>query len=135
MGAVKVESITMKYEFGLAAGTTAIGTHKLGILPAGAIITKAWIDVDTTFTSATDAATISLGYTGQAAAFDAAIAISAGANAWDAAVPRVSDGAAAGAVGTYIAIGASPVEVIAVVAVEVLTAGKGYLFIEYVVND
>lgn len=134
MGAVKVESITMKYEFGLAAGTTAIGTHKLGILPAGAIITKAWIDVDTTFTSATDAATISLGYTGQAAAFDAATAISTGTT-WDAAVPRVSDGAAAGAVGTYISVGTSPVEVIAVVAVEVLTAGKGYLFIEYVVND
>lgn len=134
MGAVKVEKVIMKYEFGLAAGTTAIGAHKLGVLPAKATITKAWIDVDTTFTSATDAATIALGYTGAAGAFDAAIAISAGGDVWDAAAPRVSDAAAAGAVGTYVVIGSSPVEVLATIAVEALTAGKGYLYVEYVVN-
>ena len=133
MGAVKVEKVIMKYEFGLAAGTTAIGAHKLGVLPARATITKAWIDVDTTFTSATDAATIALGYTGAAGAFDAAVAISAGTD-WDAAAPRVSVGAADGAVGNYVVIGASPVEVLATVAVEALTAGKGYLYVEYVVN-
>ena len=133
MGAKKVEKVIMKYEFGLAAGTTAIATHKLGVLPAKATIIKAWIDVDTTFTSATDAATISLGYTGSAAAFEAATAISTGTT-WDAAVPRVSDAAADGAVGNYVVIGSSPVEVVAVVAVEALTAGKGFLYIEYVLN-
>lgn len=134
MGATKVEKVIMKYEFGLAAGTTAIAAHKLGVLPAGATITKAWIDIDTTFTSATDAATIALGYTGAAGAFDAAMAISDVSNPWDAAVPRVSVGAADGAVGNYVVIGASPVEVLATVAVEALTAGKGYLYVEYVVN-
>jgi len=134
MRAVKVENVTMKYEFGANAKTTAIGAHKLGVLPARATITKAWIDVDTTFTSATDAATIALGYTGAAGAFDAAIAISAGGDVWDAAAPRVSDAAAAGAVGTYVVIGASPVEVLVTVGVEALTAGKGYLYVEYVVN-
>lgn len=134
MGAVKVEKVIMKYEFGLAARTTTIGAHKLGVLPARATITKAWIDVDTTFTSATDAATIALGYTGAAGAFDAAVAISAVGDVWDAAAPRVSDAAAAGAVGTYVVIGSSPVEVLATIAVEALTAGKGYLYVEYVVN-
>ena len=135
MGATKVEKVIMKYEFGVAAGTTAIGAHKLGVLPAGAIITKAWIDIDTTFTSATDAATIALGYTGAAGAFDAAIAINDASNPWDAAAPRVSVGAADGAVGNYVVIGASPVEVLATIAVEAIsTTGKGYLYVEYVVN-
>ena len=133
MGAKKVEKVIMKYEFGLNAGTTAIGAHKLGVLPARATITKAWIDVDTTFTSATDAATIALGYTGTAGAFDAAVAISAVGDVWDAAVPRVSDAAADGAVGNY-AVLASTVEVLATVAVEALTAGKGFLYVEYVTN-
>ena len=135
MGAVKVEKVIMKYEFGVAAGTTAIGAHKLGVLPARATITKAWIDVDTTFTSDNDSATLALGYTGAAGAFNAAIAINDASNPWDAAAPRVSVGAADGAVGNYLVIGASPVEVLATVAVQALTtAGKGYLYVEYVVN-
>lgn len=133
MGAKKQEIILQKFEFGTAAGVTAAGTYVLGTLPKGATIRQAWIDVDTTFTSATDAATIALGYTGSVSAFDAAIAISNVANPWDAAAPRVSDGAADGAVGNFIAI-ASNVNVLATVAVETLTAGKGYLYIEYVIN-
>ena len=114
-------------------GTTqsAIGTHRLGTLPMGATIKQAYIDVDTTFTSATDAATIALGYTGATGAFDAAIAISDGGNPWDAAAPRVSVGAADNAVGNFIEIGAASVDVVAVEAVEALTAGVLELVIEY----
>lgn len=133
MGAVKVEKQILKCEFGTASGVTAAGAYKIGTLPNGATITQAWIDVDTTFESATDAATIALGYTGAAGAFDAAVAISAVGDYWDAAAPRVSDVAADGAVGNFVVVSAD-VEVLATVAVETLTAGKGYLYIEYVVN-
>lgn len=132
MGAVKVEKTVLKCEFGPATGQTVAGAYKIGTLPNGATITQAWIDVDTTFESATDAATIALGYTGVAGAFDAAVAISTGTD-WDALAPRVSDVAADGAVGNFVVI-TSDVEVLATVAVETLTAGKGYLYIEYVVN-
>src|SRR3954447_4140525 len=43
------------------AANTTIAAHGLGVyLPAKAIILRAWVDVVTTFTSATDAATIAL---------------------------------------------------------------------------
>ena len=50
-------NITKTYTFD-ATGGKAIGTHRLGTLPGGATIRQAFIDVDTTATSATDAATI-----------------------------------------------------------------------------
>ena len=101
----------------------AIGTHTIGYFPANFVITQAWIHVLTTFRDADDdSATISLGYTGAATAFDAATAISTGTT-WDAAAPRVSDGAADGAVGNFITAAAGDA-VLAVVADDVLTAGK-----------
>lgn len=128
------KEIVQKFEFGLDAGTTAIGAHKLGVLPAGATITQAWIDVDTTFVDADDdSATIALGYTGAAGAFDAAIAISDVSNPWDAAVPRVSDAAADGAVGNFVVI-SSDVDVLCTIADDALTAGKGFLYVKYVLN-
>src|SRR3954464_5843161 len=43
------------------AANTTIAAHPLGVyLPSKAVITNAWYDVITTFTSATDAATIAL---------------------------------------------------------------------------
>ena len=54
-------------------------------IPAGAIITNAWYYVNTTFKSATDAATIAIGVeTDDATGIVAATAISAGGNIWDA---------------------------------------------------
>ena len=131
MGATNVKKQILKCEFN-GTDQSAIAAHKIGVLPAGATITQAWIDVDTTFTSATDAGTIALGYTGAAGAFDAAVAISA-ATDWDAAVPRVSVGAADGAVGNFVVV-ATDVEVLCTVAVETLVLGKGFLYIEYVTN-
>lgn len=119
-----------------ATNGKAIGTHKLGVLPKTAVITKAWIHVLTTFTSAgADAGTIALGYTGTVGAFDTAIAINHATDPWDNAVPRVSANAADGAVGNYIEIGASDVEVIATVATQALTAGKLLLFVDYYIGD
>ena len=110
----------------------AIGTHVLGSLPANVVITQAWIHVKTTCTSATDAATIALGYTGAATAFDAATAISTGTT-WDAAAPRVSDVAADGAVANFVTAAAGD-QILATVAVEAVTAGKINLIVEYYIN-
>src|SRR5690348_3842184 len=66
------------------AANTTIAAHGLGVyIPSKAIITKAWVDVVTTFTSATDAATIALKVQ-SANDLVAAIAISDASNVWDA---------------------------------------------------
>jgi|SRR3990167_2967433 len=113
------------FKYDVSGGDSgAIATHVIGKLPPTFTITQAWLDVQTTFTSAADSATIGLGYTGSVSAFDAPIAIDNGGNPWDAAAPRVSDGAADGLVANFVVIGASTVNVVAVVAVQALTAGK-----------
>lgn len=113
----------------------AIGSHNFLdangnalILPDNTRVWDGYYEVITTFTSATDAATISLDIaTDDVAGLKAAIAISNGANPWDAAAP-----AAIIQVGTVAAISektnsASGRAVQATVAVEALTAGKVYL--------
>lgn len=99
---------------------SAIGVHTLpgGQVPAGWIAIAYGYRVITTFTSATDAATIALGVaTDGAAGLKAALAISNGANPYD-----------AGVIGLVTA--AAPVfataarSLVATVAVEALTAGK-----------
>jgi hypothetical protein len=131
------KEIIQKFEFGLDAGTTAIGTHKLGVLPGGATITEAWIDVETTFTDgASDTATIALGITGTVDFFDAAIAISDASNPWDAianGVVRNADKGADGTAAGFYKI-SSAAEVIATVATAPLTAGQGFLYVKYVFN-
>jgi hypothetical protein len=120
-----------------ATGGKAIGTHALvdyatGAafqLPTGAIITRSWYRVQTTFTSATDAATIALGVaTDAAAGIKAAIAISNGANPYDA---GNVEGISTGTVATMVAITTGARNINAVVAVEALTAGKLALVLEY----
>ena len=128
-----------------ATGGKAIGTYNLaGKLPVGAIITDALIDVTTTFTSATDAATISVG-TQSAGDLVAALAISNARNIWDAgrkgtlvdsialdgnALTAVAMGDAIGATKVKVASSAKPVSV--VVASEALTAGVFTIYVEYV---
>lgn len=130
------------------AANTTIAAHGLGVyIPDNAVITKAWYDVVTTFTSATDAGTIALKVQ---AADDivAAIAISDGTNVWDAGIrgskigfPNLgADAAHDSAVevaalfaGTYLKTTAER-ELTATVAVEALTAGKLVLFVEYVIS-
>lgn len=158
-GSVKCESgLATKYVataiFDTAAndssGTanTTIAAHGLGVyIPNKAIITRAWYDVVTTFTSATDAATIA--YKAQSANdLLSAIAISDATNMHDAGVhgcivgfPNLGADAAhdtqvevaALFAATFVKMTAER-ELTATVAVEALTAGKAVLFVEYYIS-
>ena len=126
---------------------TTIASHGLGVyLPSGAVITRAFYMVDTTFTSAgADAGTIAL-TVNAAGDLKAAIAISDASNVWDAGLhgclpsAYALDGNALTAIAMAAAQAASFVtttakrEITATVATQVLTAGKLTLFVEYFVN-
>lgn len=126
---------------------TTIAAHGLGVyLPTKAIITNAWVDVITTFTSATDAGTIAL-KAQSAGDLTVAIAISDASNVWDAGIHGCLPGSyaeatvagdsalldAARKAASYVKMTAER-ELIATVAVEALTAGKAVLFVEYVIS-
>lgn len=131
--AVKVARAT--FNPSAVSGQRTIGAHGLGVfLPDNAIIKRSWYSVETTFTSATDAATIALGTPtdGSAAGIKAAVAISNVANAWDA---GLVEGIQVGTAATFHARLTAQRELTATVAVEALTAGKLILFVEYVVAD
>ena len=144
----KVAVATFKRTGTDSAGTamSAIGAHGLGVtIPSGAIITNAFYIVNTTFTSATDAATIALHVEG-AGDLKAAIAISDASNVWDAGTRSclpghfALDGNALTAIGMAAADAASYIvttaerEVTATVAVEALTgSGELTLYVEYFV--
>lgn len=98
---------------------SATGTHALpgGKIPTGYVPLNWTYEVLTTFTSATDAATIALGIeTQDTDGLKAAVAISNGANPWDAGV----------FVGVAAAGNRTTAErsIVAVIASEALTAGK-----------
>jgi parallel beta-helix repeat protein len=130
------------YEFD-ASGGVAIGTHKIGELPNNAIVTRAWYYVEETFTSPTDAATISLGIESvDVAGIVAAKAISHVDNIW------ADAGAGGGPAGNgqHEAIQDGTVannsnitdevrDVQAIVAVENLTAGKLFLHLTFTVSE
>jgi hypothetical protein len=110
-----------------ATGGKSIAAHNLGpTLPNNARIISAWYRVNTTFTSATDAATISLGVeTAAAAGLVAAVAISDGGNPWDASATPVACIPDFATVADWTtATSAAGKNIIATVAVEALTAGK-----------
>lgn len=116
------------YDFAEHGG--AIGAINLGVfLPDNAVIRRAWYDVVTTFTSATDAATVAL-KAQTAGDLKAAIAISDVSNPWDAAI---KDGVPVDTAATAIKLTAER-ELVLTVAVEALTAGKLVLYVEYVVS-
>lgn len=130
---------------------TTIAAHGLGVyLPDNAIVVRAWYDVITTFTSATDAGTLALKVQG-ANDLVSALAISDGSNIFDAglhgtltagtttlteAAPntRTQIVHAADIVAGFIKLTAER-ELTVTVAVEALTAGKLVLFVEYVISD
>lgn len=116
-----------------ATGGKAIGAHGLGVyLPDNAIVVRSWYENLTTFTSATDAGTIALGVpTDAAAGIKAAVAISNGANAWDA---GLVEGLQTGAISAAMTKLTAERELTATIAVEDLTAGKLRLYAEYVVS-
>lgn len=156
-GAVKCEStLGVKYvatavfdTAGLdssGVANTTIAGHGLGVyIPTKAVVTNVWVDVVTTFTSATDAATIALKVQ-SANDLVTAIAISDASNVWDAGLHGSKcgsfalDGNALTALAMAAAQSASQIkltaerELTATVAVEVLTAGKAVVFAEYFVS-
>lgn len=121
------------YDFSVDGGT--IGTIGSGItLPDNAIITSCWYDVSTTFTSATDAATVALNIPTDGD-LQAAVAISDGGNPYDAGLIACdTKGTDNDDPSTFIKTTAAR-EISFVIAVEDLTAGKLQLFLEYVVSD
>lgn len=135
------------------AAQRTVAAHNLGVyIPDNAIITRAWYDVITTFTSAADSATIKLGLVTQGdAAFVAAIAISDASNPWDAglhgtltagtttlteATPntRTQIVHAADIAAGYVKTTAER-QLVATVGVQALTAGKLILYVEYVISE
>jgi len=115
------------------SGERTVASHGLGVyLPDNAVIVRAFYQVITTFTSATDSATIALTIpTDDVAGIAAATAISAGGNVWDAGWHEaIQDGTAA----TFSEQTTAIREITATVAVDVLTAGKLILFGEYVIG-
>lgn len=109
---------------------TTIAAHGTGVyIPDNAIITKVHIDVITTFESATDAATMAISALG-ANDIVSAVAISTG-TPWDAgqqaAIPVDTPA-------TSIKLTAEK-EIVVTVAVEVLTAGKMVIFVEYMQSE
>lgn len=125
-----------------------VAAHGLGVsLPDNAIITGYIVDVVTTFTSATDAATIALKAEGTGDLL-AAIAISDSTNMWDAGIhagkpgyPSLGADAAHDTQPEVAALFAASFvkttavrEITATVAVEALTAGKAVIFVEYIIG-
>lgn len=97
------------------------------LIPKNSYVTKAYYKVVTTFTSATDAATIAIKITG-ANDIVSAIAISDGTNVWDSGglVPTIPTGA----LSNEVAVTADSYPTFTV-AVEALTAGKLVLWLEW----
>lgn len=118
----------------------AIGTHDVKdifgnplMLPKGAVVINGRVKVATTFTSATDAGTIAIGVeTDSAAGLKAAIAISDGANPWDAGVQTAL--IPVGTAATYLSGILADRKVQFVVAVEALLTGKMFVFIDYIID-
>lgn len=153
-GAVKCESglgtrylATAIFNPSANTGERTVAAHGLGVyIPTKAIVTKAWYDVVTTFTSAgADAGTIALKVQ-DADDLKAAIAISAAGDVWDAGLHAclpgkyALDGNALSAIEMAAADAASMIkttaerELTATVAGQALTAGKLVLFVEYVIS-
>lgn len=114
------------------AGERTIAAHGLGVtIPDDAIIVGGFVEVNTTFTSATDAATVAINVEG-ANDIVSAIAISDVSNPWDAGrkaiVPKANTPES-----TSVKLSAAR-EITATVAVEALTAGKATVFLYYVVG-
>ncbi len=126
-----------------------VAAHGLGVyIPDNAVITRAWVDVVTTFTSAgADAGTIAL-HLQSANDIVAAIAISDASNVWDAGIhgskigfPALADTGTETALLVAALFSASMLkttairEITATVGGQALTAGKLNVYLEYVISD
>lgn len=113
------------------AGERTQAAHTISVtLPDNAIMIRSWYDVITTFTSATDAATIAI-HAEAANDIVTATAISAGGSIWDAGLHA---GAQDGGPSNMVKLTAARTLTVTVAGGEDLTAGKLHLFVEYVVS-
>jgi len=120
-----------EWDFAVDGGDIGSITLRGDKIPNNAIIQNAWFEVLTTLTSATDAATGALSVESANDLFSA-LAISAGANAFDAGLHQgVPDYAA---VADWVKTTADRFPAFAI-AVEAVTAGKLALYTEYVLAD
>lgn len=121
--------VTCTYDFSVDGGAIgAITLNDTATLPDNAVITGITYDVITTCTSSSDAATIALTVPTDGA-LTTAIAISNGANPWDA-------GPHLGSVITPIARKTTAERDLQItVAVEDLTAGKIVFYVSYFVSE
>lgn len=113
-----------------ATAGKAVGTHDLALtLPVGGYVTFGWIDVETTFTSATDAATIGIGVAvDDPSGIVAPIAISNATNPWDVGTkPTIQTGSAL----NFTIRATDTRAIIVTVGSEALTAGKFTLNVYY----
>jgi len=131
-----------------AVSNKTVAAHGLGVyLPDNAIVTRAWYDVVTTFTTASsDAGTIALKVNGANDLIDA-LAVSGSGNIWDAGMHQclpnnfALDGNSLAQIDMGIARDATMIkttaerELTATVATQALTAGKLVLYVEYVISD
>lgn len=116
-----------------AEGFTA-GTHTIGAtIPANAFITGMWYWVKTTFTSATDAATLAIQVEG-ANDCVVAIAISDGSNPWDNTAKPVEGIPKLETTSTFLVTSAA--RALSVVsAVETITGGVLHVWVQYMVYE
>lgn len=128
----------------------AVGAHTLGVyIPDNAVITRAIVDVVTTFTDGDqDAATIAL-HLQSANDIVAAIAVADASNVWDAGIrgtkigfPNLGADAAHDSALEVAALFAGTMlkttavrEITATVAEAALTAGKMNIYVEYYISD
>lgn len=125
---------------------TTVAAHGLGVyVPINAIVTNAWYDVPTTFTSSTSAATLAIRLQ-TANDVVSALAINGAGTIWNSGIRGTLlgnfalDGNALTAVGMAAAGAASAIKTTAereltiTVGVEALTAGKLVLFVEYFIS-
>jgi hypothetical protein len=119
-----------KFDPSANAGQRPIQAHDLGVtIPDNAFVVGAWYWVETTFTSATDAATVALSLEG-ADDIVTAVAISDGSNPWDTTAKPVEGTTKLETTSTWLATTAARA-VTATVAAEALTAGKMHIWLEY----
>mgnify|MGYP003119644422 CR=1 FL=1 len=121
-------------------------------IPEGALITRAWYYVETTFSGGGgDAATIKLGLTSDDDEFVAALAISDGTNIWDAGfhgtlvgfggvesgdnAETAIENAASDSATFYHVTQDGGDEIMITIGTNTVTAGKMYVFVEYYMTD
>ena len=127
----------LRATFDATGGLAMDSDYGLGVfLPDNAVIIRAWYEVATTFTSGTDACTISIGIpTDDAAGIVAALAISGVGDIWDATGTGMHECIQDGTAAAFSNKTTAQREItVTLGASEALTDGLFTLFCEYVVT-